>query len=196
MTQSLVLAMTENGAGALDLLERARRGDSAAFERLMGMHERRVLRLALRLAGHLEDAQDISQDVFLKLHRELGRFREAPDLAAWLTRVTVNTSRDYKRKKKRSRLVPIDDAPAAWQSSLPSPERIARQSQDVDMLQAGLETLGQGERVAIVLREIEGLSTSEVASTLGLAESTVRVQICTARVKLRKFFDDAQRKRA
>jgi RNA polymerase sigma-70 factor (ECF subfamily) len=196
MNQSLVLAMTENGAGDLDLLERARRGDAAAFEGLMRMQERRVLRLALRLTGDLEDAQDVSQDVFLKLHRELVRFREAPDLEAWLTRVTVNTCWDYERKKKRSRLVPIDDAPAAWQSSSPSPETIARHSQNVDMLQAGLETLGQGERAAIVLRELEELSTSEVASTLGLAESTVRVQICTARVKLRKFFETVQRKRA
>ncbi len=194
----MILEMTEdNGAGTVDLgiFQRARRGDAAAFEHLMRTHERRVLQLAVRLVGHLEDAQDISQDVFMKLHRELSRFHETPDLAAWLYRVTVNTCWDYERRNKRSPLVSIGSDSAFWRSPLPSPEKIVVQSRDVDRLHSGLLTLSQGERAAIVLREMEGLNTSEVASILGLAEVTVRVQISTARAKLRKFFEMAERKR-
>jgi RNA polymerase sigma-70 factor, ECF subfamily len=194
----MILEMTEDsGAGTVDLgvFERARRGDAAAFEHLIRAHERRVLRLAVRLVGHLEDAQDISQDVFMKLHRELRRFEEAPDLGAWLYRVTVNTCWDYERKNRRSPLVSIGSDSALWRSPLPNPEKIAVQSRDVDRLHAGLTTLSQGERAAIVLREMEGLSTSEVAAVLGLAEVTVRVQISTARVKLRRFFENTERKR-
>jgi RNA polymerase sigma-70 factor (ECF subfamily) len=194
----MILEMTEDsGAGTVDtgIFERARRGDALAFEHLIRKHERQVLRLAVRLAGHLEDAQDISQDVFLKLHRELRRFHEAPDLAAWLYRVTINTCWDYDRRNKRSPLVSIGSDSALWRSSLPSPEKIVLQSRDVDRLHAGLLTLSQGERAAIVLREMEGLSTAEVASILGLAEVTVRVQISTARGKLRKYFESAERKR-
>jgi RNA polymerase sigma-70 factor, ECF subfamily len=192
----MMLEMTDDSARALDLgvFERAQRGDVAAFEQLMRTHERRVLRLAVRLVGNLEDAREISQDVFMKLHRELRRFQERPDLAPWLYRVTVNTCWDYERRNRRSPLVAVGSDSPLWHSPLPNPEKMAVQKRDMDRLNAALLSLSQGERAAIVLREMEGLSTSEVASVLGLAEATVRVQISVARAKLRKSFEAAERR--
>ena len=73
-----------------DALSRARRGDEAAFEELMRMHERQVLRTALRLLGRLEDAEDAAQEAFLRLYRNLRGFHELAEIRPWLYRVTVN----------------------------------------------------------------------------------------------------------
>lgn len=173
----------------LDTFQRARAGDVSAFEQLLRGHERIVLRLAMRLTGNLQDAQDVAQEVFLKLHRELKRFHDADSVAPWLYRVTVNASFDSRRRRKRSRLTSIGQDWNNWRSEQPTPEAMAQTRQEEDLLQAGMSTLSERERAAIALRELQGLSTAEVAQILGSTESTVRVQISAARIKLRKFFE-------
>lgn len=186
----MILSITEHGnAAEMDAFQRARSGDVTAFEQLLHIHERPVLRLAVRLTGNLGDAQDISQEVFLKLHHELKKLRDEAALGPWLYRVTVNACFDSKRKHKRSRLMPIGPDSAGWKSGTPTPEDAARHNQAKEMLEAGMQSLSERERAAIALRELQGLSTAEVAEILGSTESTVRVQICAARVKLRKFFE-------
>jgi RNA polymerase sigma-70 factor (ECF subfamily) len=182
-------------ATALDVFERARAGDAAAFEQLLLTHERQVLRLAFGLTNNLQDAQDVSQEVFLKLHRDLRKLRQSSEVPAWLYRVTVNACFDKRRKARRSRLVPIEETAAAWRSNSPSPEDFARYQQDRRRLESGMKTLTDRERAAIALREFEGLSTAEVAEILGSTESTVRVQISAARVKLRRFFANIREKK-
>src|SRR5215475_15228333 len=86
----------------------ARSGDLAAFERLMRQHERLVLATALRLTGRMEDARDISQEVFLKLYRNLDKVQASGALASWLYRVTVNASHDLTRPRRPE--APVDDA--------------------------------------------------------------------------------------
>jgi RNA polymerase sigma-70 factor (ECF subfamily) len=186
----MILPITEPGnAAEMNAFQRARTGDVSAFEQLLDSHQRSVLRLAARLTGNLDDAKDISQEVFLKLHRELKRLRSDAEVAPWLYRVTINACFDAKRKVKRSRLTAISDDAGTWRSSDPTPEDTVSRQQDRQMLEAGLQTLSDRERSAIALRELEGLSTAEVAHILGSTESTVRVQISNARVKLRKFFE-------
>jgi RNA polymerase sigma-70 factor (ECF subfamily) len=186
----MILPITEHGnAIQMDAFQRARAGDVDAFEQLLRIHERSVLRLAVRLTGNLSDAQDISQEVFLKLHRDLKKFRDEAGLAPWLYRVTINACFDSKRKHKHLRLAPIGADAAGWQSGSPTPEVTAQHNQDKQMLEAGLQSLSEHERAAIALRELQGLSTAEVAQILGSTESTVRVQISAARLKLRKFFE-------
>lgn len=172
-----------------DTLGRARTGDAAAFEDLLRMHERQVLRLAVRLTGRVEDSQDVAQEVFLKLHRELGKFGAMPEIAPWLYRVTVNACFDVQRKSKRSRVQSMGNDGATWRSGDPSPEQQAENEQRRKLLDAGMRNLSERERAAIALRELEGLTTAEVAEILGSSESTVRVQIANARVKLRKFLE-------
>jgi len=152
----------------------------AFFDRLVRLHERMVLGVAYRLLGRMEDAQDAAQEVFLRLfqkHKEI-----EGDPKPWLYRVTVNVCNDWYRK--RTLVLEPDE-----QAADPSADALATITLDERkrLLQEGLRTLGERERTAIVLREIEGLSTQQVAKILGVEEVTVRSQISTARVKLAKY---------
>lgn len=159
------------------------------------MHERQVLRLAVRLTGRLEDGQDVAQEAFIKLHRELNRFRTMEEVAPWLYRVTVNASFDAQRKAKRSKIQPFGNDWATWRADAPTPEQHMESEQRKHLLQEGMRNLTDRERAVVALRELEGLATAEVAEILGSTESTVRVQIAHARVKLRKFFEGMRGKK-
>jgi RNA polymerase sigma-70 factor (ECF subfamily) len=164
-------------------LRRARKGDLHAFEQIMREHDRRVFRVALRILGSVEDAQDASQEVFLRLHRSLNRIDEERGIGAWLYRVTVNVCTDALRTRRQ--VVSIDDVEPA--SPQPGPQGQSEQRQTQQLVMNALALLPEKERAAVVLREIEGLSTSEVAAILGSSEGTVRAQISMARTKLRKW---------
>jgi RNA polymerase sigma-70 factor, ECF subfamily len=149
------------------------------FERLMATHEQLVLRTAYRLLGSREDAQDAAQEVFLKL---LGRVdRIEGDGSAWLYRVTVNVCNDFYRRRRPSlELVEARDP-------RPGPDTEIALDERKRLLMRGLKMLSERERAAIVLRDIEGLPTREVAAILDVEEVTIRSQICVARVKLAKY---------
>ena len=164
------------------VLPMTRAADDAEFERLMRAHERQVLGVALRLTGNLADAQDAAQEVFLRLHRSRSSLRE--DVGGWLYRVTVNVCSDLGRRRRVRAVVPLRHHVASAEGS---PEAIASEKAQRARIDEALMRLGERERAALVLRELEGLSTAEVAEALGSAEATVRVQISKARVKLREL---------
>jgi len=152
----------------------------AFFERLVRMHERMVLGVAYRLLGRMEDAQDAAQEVFLKLFQKHEQIEGDPK--PWLYRVTVNVCNDWYRKR-------IAVAEPDEHAADPSADALTTITfeERKRLLKEALETLGERERAAIVLRDIEGLSTQEVAKILRVEEVTVRSQICVARVKLAKY---------
>ena len=174
------------------LLQRAITGDISAFEQIVLRHERLVLTLAWRLLGSMEDAQDAAQEVFLRAFRFLHRFDSRRRFEPWLIRMTVNVCRDIGRKKQQYPTVAFDferlRAGGDPHSELSSEEQ--RQS-----LYAALAELPQKEKSAVVLRDIEGFSTAEVAEILGSSEATVRSQISTARIKIRKAIQRLKRGR-
>ena len=174
------------GEGSGELLERARSGDSRAFEDLVGQHERRVLGLAWRLIGSAEEARDAAQEVFLRLFRYLHKIDPNRPLAAWLYRVTVNVCRDASRRRRRFVTESLDDperAPLAL-AATDDPARQTLVREEHRILAQGLATLGEKERAALVLRDVEGLSSAEVAEILESSQATVRSQISHARLKL------------
>jgi len=176
------------------LISQARKGDMAAFDLLMRRHERLVLMTALRfLNGNMADAQDAAQTVFLRLHRSLGQFRSDATFSAWLYRITVNVCHDINRRSQRRGEVDL----AAVARHLAATDRYHDPDEERRMqaVRAGLAQLGEKERTAIVLRDIEGLETSQVASILGSSEATVRSQISVGRRKLRKFAEAYMRRR-
>jgi len=191
--KTLALAAVEAGDEPGDrdsTLEAARAGDRAAFDLLMRRHERLVLGTAYRLSGNLEDAQDASQEVFLRLYRNLGRL-ETGNLAAWLYRVTVNVCHDVRRRRLST--VPVDDAPEL--AAAADPQQSVSQAEQRALLLRSLRMLSEKERAALVLRDLEGLSTAEVAAALGSSVVTVRSQICKARLKMRDFVERYTRRR-
>ncbi len=177
------------------LMVRASAGDAGAFEQLMMLHESMVMRLAWRILGRREDARDAAQEVFFRLYRNLHRIREESDLRPWLYTVTANVCRDIARKRGRLPLSPLEPDQLESQART-DPDVIAgldleRQRQ---LVQSALKMLATKERTALVLRDIEGLSSEEVAQVLGSSAATVRSQVASARIKIRRFCEHALRR--
>lgn len=170
-----------------------RSGDRAAFERIMAQCERRVLRVALRLLNNQQDAQDAAQEVFLRLYKHLRHLDGARGFEPWLFRVTVNVCHDIARARGRS--VGLEDLP---EPATPQPDahQEFQRAQQREILRRALGRLGEKERAALVLRDIEGLSTHEVAKILGSSEATVRSQICSGRLKILEFTSRLFRRRS
>ena len=176
------------------LLQRAKAGDLAAFEQLVVLHERRVFQTALRLLRNVEDAQDAAQEVFLRLHKHLHSLEEERGFASWLYRVVVNVCHDLNRRRGKHLAAPLEEsttpaAGAASASAAKDPFEVVSEQQQRQWIAESLATLSEKERAALVLRDLEGLPTAEVARILGSSETTVRSQISTARLKIRKFRD-------
>jgi RNA polymerase sigma-70 factor (ECF subfamily) len=166
----------------VQVLARAISGDVSAFEQIVIRYERRVLTLAWRLLGSGADAQDASQEVFMRAFRFLRKFDSTRPFEPWLIRLTVNVCRDIGRKRTVTVLL---DADAVQAHSDPHMELSSEEQKA--MLKKALQELPEKERAAVVLRDIEGFSTAEVAEILGSSEATVRSQISTARLKIRKM---------
>jgi RNA polymerase sigma-70 factor (ECF subfamily) len=175
------------------VIEAAKAGDLAAFEVLMRQYERLVLVTALRLLGSMADAQDVSQEVFLKLYRNLGKVQSASGVSGWLYRVTVNACYDLRRRHRpEDPLEYAEHRPAGGAD----PQQAATDDERRRVLEMSLKMLPEKERTALVLRDLEGLSTEEVARILGSSEATVRSQICKARVKVKGFVERYFRRRS
>ena len=153
------------------------RADS--FEQVLRQREAQVLRTAFRILGNWADAEDVAQEVFLRLHRHGLDFANDGVTGAWLYRATVNLCLDRTRSRRPSQELP----------ELPSLARSAESAilieEKKQRLMSALAMLPTKERAAVVLREIEGLSTAEVAAALSSSEVTVRSQISKALVRLR-----------
>jgi RNA polymerase sigma-70 factor (ECF subfamily) len=149
------------------------------FEAMVEDNRQQVVRTAYRILGNVADAQDASQEVFLRLHKNL--LQIDGNVSGWLYRVTVNVCRDVLRRRKPV-LELLERADPA-----PGPERELAMAERKRVLMEGLKTLPESQRTAVVLRDIEGLTTREVASILGVEEVTIRSQISMARVKLAKY---------
>lgn len=174
-----------------DLVERAAEGDLDAFTQLVESRRDRVFRIARHLVGDEELARDVAQDVFIRLFRVIHRFRKGGRFDPWLHRMTIHLGIDALRRERPHRQAASLDEMAAGQpetvaSPQPGPSQ-ALGSEEVRRLFAELSLrLGRRQRAAFILREIEGLSTQEVAEALGTSESTVRNHILQARKVLQK----------
>lgn len=182
------------------LVERAQTGDAAAFEQIMLCTQRRVLSLAWKLLGNTDDARDAAQEVFLRTFKFLPRLRAEYDLHGWLYRVTVNVCRDIARRRKIGGhdFVSLDadrsvDNLEALRSNVDA-EEAAILAQKRALIARALESLTARERAVLVLRDIEGCSTEDVARALGSRPATVRSQICAARAKIKIYCDQLLRK--
>jgi RNA polymerase sigma-70 factor (ECF subfamily) len=174
------------------LVKQAKAGDTAAFEAILVRYQRHVLGTALRLLNrNLEDAKDAAQQVFLRLHRSLHQLDEHRHFASWLYRITVNVCCDMHRVRARGQTVPLEEAGAVPAAG--GDEALQRNDQR-RMIYLALATLPERERTAVVLRDIEGIATNDVARIMGCSELTVRSHISNARVKIRKFVQRRQRR--
>ena len=183
------------------LVARTRAGDAAAFDELMRATERKVVATAWRLLGDREDARDAAQETYLRAFKYLARFREGEDFQAWLYRITVNVCRDAARKRRAGQAgITVDEealrAAADFENfaGAADAEQDALRAQQRELLRRALDSLPERERAAIVLRDLEGLTTEEVARVLNTRPVTVRSQISSARAKLKTYCERLQRR--
>ncbi len=171
----------------------AKAGDREAIESLISAHYSSVYRICVRMMGGREDAQDATQEAFIRMVRFLPKYDSNRPFIPWLYSISMNAFRDQLRKRKRHRTEPIEYVADTQLVALSSVEHQVSINEDLAVLQAGLRTLSEKERAVIVLRDIEGMSTRDVAQTMGTKEETVRSQISRARVKLKAFRDAVRR---
>ncbi|MEU0134160.1 RNA polymerase sigma factor SigE [Streptomyces sp. NPDC006296] len=157
-----------------------------SWEEIVSTHSARVYRLAYRLTGNQHDAEDLTQEVFVRVFRSLSTYTPGT-FEGWLHRITTNLFLDMVRRKQRIRFDSLgDDAAERLPSREPSPQQVFNDTHfDADVQQA-LDTLAPEFRAAVVLCDIEGLSYEEIAATLGVKLGTVRSRIHRGRSHLRK----------
>src|SRR6476660_2334835 len=171
------------------VLARAQQGDGDAFRALVERHSRTVFRLAFRMTGNEQDAEDVVQESFLRAYRQLGRFESRANFGTWLYRIVANCSVDLMRAKQarhdQTRSESLDEASELPAGDLPGPERLARSSEIAARVQDALAGLSPLERAAFTLRHYEGRSIEEISKTLGLGTSAAKHSVFRAVKKLR-----------
>ena len=174
---------------AAAVLDRARQGDSEAFRALVERHSRSVFRLAYRMTGNEQDAEDVVQESFLRAFRQLGRFESRANFGTWLYRIVSNCSVDLMRSKQaRHDQVRGDSLDAAAElpaADSPGPERMAESAEIERRVQAALAALSPLERAAFTLRHYEGRSIEEISAALNLGTSAAKHSVFRAVKKLR-----------
>ena len=190
-------AASEHSASQTRLVALAQAGDTKAFEQLIIFSERRVAATAWRFLGNREDARDAVQEVFLRAYKYLRSFKVDQDFNGWLYRITVNVCRDQLRARSSS----YSTAKHQTQDELCLKERLeklpsrdnteeeALRTEQMSIVSRALEILSEKERTAIVLRDLEGHTTEEVARLMKTRPATVRSQISTARTKIKTFYE-------
>jgi len=159
------------------LVARAQEGDLDAFESLVRQHQEMVFAVAYQVLGDKDDARDVCQECFIKLHREIGSYRPKGKFSTWVYRIVVNAAIDFQRRQKRDRFVSLENTVLTTGSS------------DTDLrmsLDRVLEELTPKQRTAFVLRDLQGFPLDEVAEILNCNAITVRVHVHNARRTVRK----------
>ncbi len=167
-----------------ELVTAAKQGDLVAFGSLVDLYQPRVYRTARGMLGSDSDACDAVQEVFIKAYRSISGFDESRDIAPWLYKITANVCRDIARATLRHRGAHVDGE-SLISTSL-GPFESATKHEQQDLVRRALVRLPYKERAAITLRDLEGLSTREVARILGTTEATVRSQVSSGRARLRQ----------
>jgi RNA polymerase sigma-70 factor (ECF subfamily) len=176
------------------LIERCLQKDNAAWEQIVARYRRKVFHIAYKFTGKHDEAEDLSQEVFLKVFRSLDKFHRDADFSTWLGSVARNYCIDHYRARKREREVLVEDllafdtAPAASGN----PHRTLEERDRRSFLRGGLELLPVKLREAVVLRDLQGLTYQEMAERLKLPEGTVKSRINRGREELARLLLRAQ----
>ncbi len=159
-------------------------------ERFFAENLRRIFLQIYRMVGNVHDAQDLTQEAFIKALQRQDQLKDGQKAAHWLSRIATNTALDFLRRHNRVSFCEISDAP---EGHFETPETSVLRIEQREWLSAGLDKLTSRERAAIVLRDVEDMPAEEVARRLDCSKATVRSHIANARIKLRKF---AERRKA
>jgi RNA polymerase sigma-70 factor, ECF subfamily len=175
--------------GEVDVLTRAQAGDHNAFAQLYSLHKRRIYSLCLRMVGNVAEAEDLTQEAFLQLHRKIATFRGDSAFSTWLHRLAINVVLMQLRKKGLS-LISLDEAmdPAPEEGparSFGAPDLTLSGAIDRLALQRAVGSLPAGYRLIFILHDVEGFEHNEIAAMLDCSIGNSKSQLHKARLKLR-----------
>ena len=177
----------------LDLIQKAKRGDMGAFEQLVYRYDKQVLSIAARYVQSAEDAKDIYQEVFLRVHRSLSRFQMRSQFSTWLFRITTNVCLSHRSRRKRHTHTSLDqetDDEHGYSLSeklrdLGTADQHAENSDVAFHVQQAVESLSPKQKLVFTLKYYEGYKIREIAKMLGLNEGTVKRYLFNATKKMR-----------
>ncbi len=178
-----------------ELVVRAQRGDTAAFEQLVYRHDKKVLSLAARYVSCADDAKDIYQEVFLKVYRGIQKFRFKSEFSTWLHRITINVCLTHRSRERHSVHTSLDEGIEAdidenhpvnlAREPAKSPDLLTIDADVASHVQKALETLSPRQRMVFTLRHFEGYKLQEIATMMQCMEGTVKRYLFTATAKMR-----------
>ncbi|SPE35401.1 RNA polymerase, sigma-24 subunit, ECF subfamily [Candidatus Sulfopaludibacter sp. SbA6] len=182
MRTVVLTEMSEVIEPGLELLERQ--------NRFVSEHLRRIFVQIYRIVENVADAQDLTQEAFIKALQHKDQLKDEQKAAHWLSRIATNTAIDFLRRSGRATFCEIGEAP---ESHAESPEQTVLRSEHRSYLEDGLRLLSPRERAALMLRDVEGLPAEEVARRMDCSKATVRSHIANARTKMRRYMERRKR---
>jgi RNA polymerase sigma-70 factor, ECF subfamily len=180
-----------------ELIERARTGDTAAFNQIVLAYRKRILGTISRLIGRPEDVEDVGQEVFVRLYYSLDQLRTAEVFEPWLYRLTVNASYDYLRRAKRrseSRMADLSEQQVMRADSLAGgrqQDEERQKGQVREFVSALFEHVSEDDRLLLTLKEVEGLTLKELEEIYKVSENALKVRLFRARQRVLKAYKAA-----
>ena len=188
----------------LELVRRAQKGDEAAFRQLVERHQRRAFAIALSLVRHEQDARDIVQDAFLRVHKSLPSFQGTSSFFPWLYRIVTNLAIDLVRRPGRntdeleeerqrsSSPGGVDQPDPMWVARIDGadPVDVLRRKELADRMREAIDALPSYHKAVILMREVEGMSYEEMAEAMQVSKGTIMSRLFHARQKLQKALAD------
>lgn len=185
----------------MQLVERILDGDEDAFDKLVGHYQNMVYNLSYRFMGNAHAAEDLTQEVFLKIFRSVRSFRGASTLKTWIYRITTNMALNrikFNKRRRREKQVSIDrpldaDLPPMNESlpdERPGPERVAHSGEIQKRLQGALDEINEDQKAVVILRDVEGLSYEDIAQTLEINVGTVKSRLARGRANIQELLRD------
>jgi len=186
----------------LDLVQRAKSGDTHAFDQLITKYDRKLYGLIYHMTSNTEDSNDLLQDTFAKAYKSLGNFRGKSSFYTWIYTIAVNMTLNHLKKKKRRAGPSYDDDESGIlndpafidQASLANPRRLSTIHELHDKLNEALQKLSEGHRSVVTMFDVQGLPHAEISRVLGVSEGTVRSRLYYAHQQLQihlKEFEDS-----
>jgi RNA polymerase sigma-70 factor (ECF subfamily) len=181
-----------------ELVTLAQKGDHGAFGQLVQRHQGKIYGLVYNMTSNKQDAEDMVQEIFLKAHKALPRFKGRSSFYTWLYRIAVNRTINFLKKRKKRQAFSLDDMDAGVErdpayvemTGHEGPRRDARISELQERLNEALQKLSDKHRTVVVLHDIQGVPHEEIAKMLGCSSGTVRSRLFSARQRLQAELKD------
>jgi RNA polymerase sigma-70 factor (ECF subfamily) len=181
-----------------ELIEKARDGDDAAFNRIIQSYRKRILGTIARLIGRPEDVEDVGQEVFVRLYYSLDQLRTAEVFEPWLYRLTVNAAYDYLRRQRRrneSRMSDLSEQQVTMADAAAGGKRndeYKHRTRTRELVDELLSSVSEEDRVLLTMKEVEGLSLKELEKIYSVNENALKVRLFRARQRVLKAFEGKQ----